>query len=49
MVDLRRRQDIIEHEVNQIKSQLEVCMEGQKKSTKGTVSTNEDVQKVVRF
>ena len=24
MVDLRRRQDIIEHEVNQIKSQLEV-------------------------
>ena len=44
MVDLKRRQDIIGHEVNQIKSQLEVCMESQRKSTKGAVSTNEDVQ-----
>lgn len=48
MVDLRRRQDYLEHEVKQMKSQLELCMEDQKKSSKSAESCNEDVQKVVR-
>lgn len=47
MVDLRRRQDVLEHEVNQIKSQLVVCMNSRSTEENG-IQKEQDVQKTVR-
>ena len=47
MVDLRRRQDVIEHEVNLIKSQLEECMGSQPNEKRNKEEVHKTVKEIL--